>query len=377
MLRSLFSLTFFRVPMLLAGMVLGALSWSQWVHAESELDMAEVKLAQVKAFVPSLSPSYQVERQFVGQVVAKQRADIGFELAGKISKIFVDEGDHVQQGDILMQLDTELLDIEYIDLQAQLQQLAADAALVKANLKRVKSLKKEGYASAQSLDELVAQQKSLWANKARIDASIKANRTRIEKSSLLAPYNGIVDRRTVSEGTVVGASQAVLTVVQQGANEVKVGVPVRLLEHVDLVTPKSVTVAEQEYAVKLVASGGQVDPQTRTVQLRFSLPENDNLVSGQLAYLNVVETIEEPGYWVPVSAIIDGVRGLWNVYAIVQQSDDSYLLERRDVSVHYATEERAFVTGALRDNEAIVATGLHRYVPGQRVAPDRQLSGVN
>jgi RND family efflux transporter MFP subunit len=377
MLRSLFSLTFSRMPLLLTWLAVASLSGVSVAHAETEVNMADVKLAQVKAFMPSLSSSYQVERQFVGQVVAKQRADIGFELAGKISKIFVDEGDHVSQGEILMQLDTELLDIEYTDLQAQLQQLAADAALVKANLKRVKSLKKEGYASAQSLDELVAQQKSLWANKARIDASIKANRTRIEKSSLLAPYNGIVDRRTVSEGTVVGASQAVLTVVQQGANEVKVGVPVRLLEHVDLVAPKSVTVAEQDYAVKLVASGGQVDPQTRTVQLRFALPENDNLVSGQLAYLNVVETIDEPGYWIPVSAIIDGVRGLWNVYAIVQQSDGTFLLERRDVSVRYATQQQAFVSGALAENEAIVATGLHRYVPGQRVEPDVQLSGVN
>ncbi|WP_229711213.1 efflux RND transporter periplasmic adaptor subunit [Agarivorans gilvus] len=377
MLRSLFSLTFSRMPLLLTWLAVASLSGVSVAHAETEVNMADVKLAQVKAFMPSLSSSYQVERQFVGQVVAKQRADIGFELAGKISKIFVDEGDHVSQGEILMQLDTELLDIEYTDLQAQLQQLAADAALVKANLKRVKSLKKEGYASAQSLDELVAQQKSLWANKARIDASIKANRTRIEKSSLLAPYNGIVDRRTVSEGTVVGASQAVLTVVQQGANEVKVGVPVRLLEHVDLVAPKSVTVAEQDYAVKLVASGGQVDPQTRTVQLRFALPENDNLVSGQLAYLNVVETIDEPGYWIPVSAIIDGVRGLWNVYAIVQQSDGTFLLERRDVSVRYATQQQAFVSGALAENEAIVATGLHRYVPGQRVEPDVQPSGVN
>ncbi len=377
MLRSLFSLTFFKLPLLLVVMAVGGLSMVNRAFAESEVNVAEVKLAQVKAFVPHLSQSYQVERQFVGQVVAKQRADIGFELAGKISKIFVDEGEHVSQGEILMQLDTELLDIEYTDLQAQLQQLAADAALVKANLTRVKSLKKEGYASAQSLDELVAQQKSLWANKARIDASIKANRTRIEKSSLLAPYNGIVDRRTVSEGAVVGASQAVLTVVQQGANEVKVGVPVRLLEHVDLVAPKSVTVAGQDYAVQLVASGGQVDPQTRTVQLRFALPENDKLVSGQLAYLNVVETIDEPGYWIPVTAIIDGVRGLWNVYAIVQQSDGTYLLERRDVSVRYATQQQAFVSGALAENEAIVATGLHRYVPGQRVEPDVQPSGVN
>ncbi|WP_246611927.1 efflux RND transporter periplasmic adaptor subunit [Agarivorans aestuarii] len=372
--RPLFSFTFLLIPLALGGMAVNALS-QHAVAADDELfaDTA-VNVQQVKAFVPVLSEDYAVERQFVGQVIAKQRADIGFELAGKISKIFVDEGERVIQGDVLMQLDTELLEIEYIDLQAQLQQLAADAALVQANLKRVKSLKSDGYASAQSVDELVAQQKSLKANKARIDASIKANRTRIEKSTLLAPYNGIIDKRTVSEGAVVGASQPVLTVLQQGANEVKVGVPVRLLEQVDMVTPKSVTVAKRHYSVDLVAAGGQVDPVTRTVQLRFALPDNDSLVSGQLAYLNVVETVKEPGYWVPVSAITDGVRGLWNVYAIVAQSDGSFKLERRDVSVRYATEEQAFVRGALQAGEAIVATGMHRYVPGQTVNPSKALS---
>lgn len=97
-------------------------------------------------------------------------------------------------------------------------------------------------------------------------------------------------------------------------------------------------------------------------------------MSGQLAYLNVVETVKEPGYWVPVSAITDGVRGLWNVYAIVAQSDGSFKLERRDVSVRYATEEQAFVRGALQAGEAIVATGMHRYVPGQTVNPSKALS---
>jgi len=94
-------------------MAVASLSGVSVAHAETEVNMADVKLARVKAFMPSLSSSYQVERQFVGQVVAKQRADIGFELAGKISKIFVDEGDHVSQGEILMQLDTELLGVVY------------------------------------------------------------------------------------------------------------------------------------------------------------------------------------------------------------------------------------------------------------------------
>ncbi|WP_432454956.1 efflux RND transporter periplasmic adaptor subunit [Agarivorans sp. QJM3NY_29] len=369
MLRSLFSLNFSILPWLALLAVTSAVTLPAYAQGSESLPQDEQHIAPVKSFSLQRVEHYAIERRFVGQVIAKQRADLGFELAGKISKIFVDEGDRVDQGAILMQLDTELLEIEFIDLQAQLQQVAADAALVKANLKRVKSLKSDGYASAQSVDELVAQQKSLKANKARIDASIKANRTRIEKSTLIAPYTGIVDSRTVSEGAVVGASQPVLTVLQLGGNEVIVGVPVRLLAQVGLAKPSSVTVAKHDYSVELVASGGQVDPVSRTVQLRFALPEDDRLVSGQLAYLHVVESVEQPGYWVPVSAIVDGIRGLWNVYAIVEQSNGEFVLERRDVSVHYATQEQAFVTGALQPGESIVATGMHRYVPGQRVLP--------
>lgn len=336
--------------------------------AEESIADDAVNIASVRAFVPERIPSYSVQRQFVGQVVAKQTADIGFELAGKISQIYVDEGDRVSEGDILMQLDTELLEIEFKDLQAQLQVIDADSALVRANLQRIRSLKKSGYASEQSLDELTAQQKSLRANRARVESSIQANRTRVEKSTLLAPYDGIIDRRSVAEGTVVGASQPVLQVLQQGGNEVKVGIPVRLVRYLDPRQKLSVSVGEQNFAVSLLTKGGQVDPTTRTVQLRFAIQDQNNqLVSGQLAYLNVVEDVPEPGYWVPLTAITDGIRGLWNLYAIIPAEDGYSVLERRDVLVRYATETEAFVQGALAEDEAIVATGMHRYVPGQTV----------
>jgi hypothetical protein len=71
---------------------------------------------------------------------------------------------------------------------------------------------------------------------------------------------------------------------------------------------------------------------------------------------------------VPLSALTDGLRGLWNIYPLQPQAEPGlYKLQSRDVQVLHATATDAFVTGALADGERVLSTGLQRLVPGQIV----------
>ncbi len=315
----------------------------------------------------SQQSEFSIERSFVGSVFAQQNASVGFELAGKISEIYINEGDRVQQGQTLAQLDTELLLIERDELKAQISQTDADLGLVFTNLKRLNSLKTKGYTSEQSVDELEFKKKSLYANKKRLNASLHANQTKIKKSTLLAPFDAIVGEKMVAEGQVVSTGLATFKLLQRGVNEVKVGVPVRLLAQLEQDTQQKVAIAGTRYPVALLTKGAQVDPITRTVQLRFSLPEGARVVAGQLAYLYLQETHQQDGYWIPLTALTDGIRGLWNVYVLKDSGENIYTLESRDVQIAYATRDSAYVYGALEQGERIIAMGMHRLVPGQRV----------
>nr|WP_067296147.1 efflux RND transporter periplasmic adaptor subunit [Marinobacterium profundum] len=321
-----------------------------------------------RSLVLQQQPGYALTRTFIGKVQARQSASIGFEQSGKVAKLLADEGESVIKGAVLAQQDTELLHIERQELQAQLQQTQADMALVQANLKRLNSLNKRGYTSEQSLDELQARQKGLQATRARVLASLAASQLRIDKSSLRAPYSAQISRRLIDEGEVVGAGTPAFTLLQGGPAEVHVGVPVDMLGQLHIEQQLDVRVGTQQLSARLLTKGADVDAITRTVSLRLELPGDAASVNGELAYLALEQSFQQPGYWVPLSALTDGLRGLWNIYSL-QPKDETglYELQSRDVQVLHATATDAFVTGALADGERVLSTGLQRLVPGQIV----------
>ncbi|MEH6577129.1 MAG: efflux RND transporter periplasmic adaptor subunit [Amphritea sp.] len=317
-----------------------------------------------------LSPqeSYQVERQFVGSVQVNQNASIGFEQAGKIAEIYIDSGEFVTQGTILASQDTELLTIERKELQAQLRQTQADLNLVVANLKRLRALSSRGYASDQSIDELQARQKALSANRQRITASLSANQLRIDKSTLMAPFEGIISHRHIDRGEVVNAGSPAFTLLQQGESEVKVGVPINILPQLKQQKNLNITINNVAYPATLITQGADVDQISRTVQLRFALPANSDVVNGELAYLQLPQHYQVSGFWVPLSALTDTVRGLWTVYQLQPtDSPELFQLESRNIKVAYTTATAAYITGALQADIDILATGTQRLVAGQRV----------
>ncbi len=330
---------------------------------------------RVSPVVLSEDSSYQVERRYSGEVSARQHADMGFEQGGKLAEIFVDQGESVAEGDVLAVLDTELLRIERRELDAQLAETRANLKLSEASLRRQRSLRESGFTSEQRLDELDAQRAAQVASIARLDASVAAVASRIRKSTLRAPFDGVVTRRFADQGTVLNVGTAVLRLQQRGAMEAHIGVPVNMLPALQPGEFSRIDIAGETLNAEVLALGADVHVLTRTVMVRFRLPDATRAVNGDLAYLTLSETVNKRGFWVPAAAVTDGVRGLWAVYSLVEEPaaegdgalETIYRLESRDVQIVHASRDRVFIHGAIRDGESLVAAGLHRLVPGQRV----------
>lgn len=323
---------------------------------------------QAQSDVLQQQSHYQITRKFVGKVQARQNANIGFEQNGKVASLFVNEGEQVKQGDKLAQQDIQLLNIDRQELQARLSQTTADLALVKLNLKRIRALKQGSFTSQRTLDELETRQQGLLASKRQFEAGLQSNQLRIEKSTLYAPFDAVVSKRFISVGEVIGAGTPALNILQTGKDEVKVGVPVDFLAQLSADQVSSVIIGQQSYPVKLLTKGLDVDQVTRTVQLRFQLADDADVINGQLVYLHLPQQYQGVGYWVPMTALTDGVRGLWNVYTLMPDNQSElFTLQSRNVQILYATKEAAYISGAISDGERYLTAGLHRLVPGQQV----------
>ena len=327
--------------------------------------------------------SYQVENKFVGKVIAKQDANLGFEFAGIIKTLHVIEGQQVVKGQLLAELNTQLLLIERNQLEAQLQQAEAEFDLIEANLSRLNSLSKRGFTSEQNIDELSSQKRVIAANIRSTLSGLEASQYRIDKSKLLAPFDGIVSSRQIAQGEVIAAGTTAFRLLQTGASEVPIGVPASFITQLQGKNHQ-LEIAGINYAASLLSVGNEVDTVTRTISLRFALADNSAVYNGQLAYLALSQVYQQPGYWVPLSAITDGVRGMWNIYTldqdVMQQDRDDhsaatpvlFQLKSATVTVLHATETAAYVQGDLKDTQAYVNVGIHRFVPGQRVTVRHQ-----
>ena len=325
-------------------------------------------LPTVTSKVLILTPSYEHEQTFTGTIRAGNTTGVGFELSGKLNELQADSGIKVKQGQILAILDTRLLEAERQEIQASLAQTQADVDLATSTLKRNQELKKSGYVSEQLLDENRSQLNSLAAAKNRLLASQHANQLKLDKSILVAPFDGTISRRLHNLGEVVAAGSPIFTLVGNINPEAYIGVPVALAEQFHAEQQVQVSVQDQTFTAEIAGISAEVNPVSRTLQLRISLPQDARVINGEIAYLHQQQQIEQAGYWVPISALTDGIRGLWNLYVIAKDEQQS-IIERRDVEILYTTQDMAYIQGAIQPNEIYVSQGIHKLVVGQAVSP--------
>nr|MBP8118751.1 HlyD family efflux transporter periplasmic adaptor subunit [Shewanella sp.] len=199
-------------------------------------------------------------------------------------------------------------------------------------------------------------------------ASQYANQLKLDKSILVAPFDGTISQRLHNLGEVIAAGSPIFTLVGNINPEAYIGVPVALAEQFNTKQQVQVSVRDQTFSAEIAGISAEVNPISRTLQLRISLPNDAHVINGEIAYLHQQQQIPQPGYWVPISALTDGIRGLWNLYVIANYEQQS-IIERRDVEILYTTQDMAYIQGAIQPNEIYVSQGLHKLVVGQTVSP--------
>ncbi|MEW6998022.1 efflux RND transporter periplasmic adaptor subunit [Colwelliaceae bacterium BS250] len=320
--------------------------------------------------------SYKVLRKFSGTIMSKQSSNLTFEVSGRVANIYVDEGDNVIKGQPLADLDTELLHIEFQQLQAQLSQVQAEADLVDANLVRILSLIEKGYVSTQKKDELQAQQKVLAANKLQIKANIAGKNYQITHAQITAPFAGTINKRNINVGEIINPQISSFHLQQRSNNELKVGVPQHLIAKIQNQQDFKLIINKQKLTVNSLAINTDLSQQSRTVQLRFPLPNDMQVYNNQLGYFTFTQEYQQTGFWVPLTSLTDGIRGTWNIYtldAIAGNSDGDgkkanlYKLVSHSIEIIHSEQDKAFIRGNLSDGELLLSGGIQRLVPGQIV----------
>lgn len=320
----------------------------------------------VRAMNVELADSYTVLRRFTGQIEAATLAELGFELGGRLVDVQVEEGDSVAAGAVLARLDTAALMPERVALEAELASLSAAAELARLKFARNDKLATQGVRSVSAQDEARLELARAEAGMAAIRARLAGVDVRLGKSVLTAPFSARIGARLADAGQTVSAGQPVLTLFENKPPLLRVGLPPDLaasLREGDLVTVETGGIARPARVLRIRPD---LDMNTRSRAVVLSWEGDGAEVLGDTATLLISSTVPEPGYWAPLSALREGVRGSWTVMALEMAQDGARTVPAA-VEVIHTDGARAYLRGNLPLGARIIAEAPDRVALGQWV----------
>jgi RND family efflux transporter MFP subunit len=313
------------------------------------------------------------------EIVTSRDGAVASRVAGNVDKVHVLAGTRVSQGDLLVELDAELLTI--LLAQAEAQMAEARAAIATATLRvdrtstvftRTEALRGSTAFSQGRFDEAEAdlleassQLAEANARQKSIEAQVAEARYQLDRSSISAPFSGAVIEVNTIPGAYIQAGSPVVRLLDIDSFEVQASVPARLVT--------SLAVGQQmqgslETGEKLTLDLRAILPientSTRTRAVRFSAPGLGairNTAIGQSVTVEIPVGAVRDVLSVPKDALVQGRDG-WTVFVAAEGK-----AQPRPVQLGIALGNRYEVLGGVAPGDLVVVRGNERLRPGQDI----------
>ena len=315
--------------------------------AVTEAPPINVSVRSVTA-VPVLPDTFDLP----AAVEPNRTVTVAAEVAGGIEQIPPKEGSTVRAGDVLVQLNTDLIEPQVAIARAQ---FSRD----KIQYDRMSALVKTDATSRSDLDDAATKL-------ATSEAQLKEVQARLQRTHIVSPITGILNDLPVEEGEYVQVGAPVAEVVETDPVKVAVQAPERDVAFFSVGQKAEVLTevkgCEQSVSGAITFISELSDPQTRSTRMEITVPNKDgHLRSGQIVRARLTRRVLENVIMIPLLAVIPMEDGK-AAYVV-----ESGLAQRRDVTLGVIKGDRVQVTRGLQPGDQLIISG-HRFVaPGQKV----------
>jgi len=322
----------------------------------------------------------QVQRQDVpvyltglGAVTAFNTANIKSRVDGQIMKVNFQEGQHVNQGELLIEIDSRPFQVQLEQMQAQLFRDQAQLRDAKLNLDRYTALIPSGSIAQQQVDT----QKALVD---QLDGTVRTDQAQIDNAKLqivychiTAPFTGRIGLRQVDPGNIIHASDTnpmlILTQLQPIAviftlpEDVLPNVSRRMQQGTLEVDAFSRDDQTKLATGKLLTIDNQIDPTTGTAKLKAVFDNKDNqLWPNQFVNADLLLETRKNSTVVPTAAILRGPQGTF-VYAV----NPDKTVQDKVVTVSLTQGDTTVVTSGINPGDTVVTDGQDKLQRGSPI----------
>ncbi|WP_113906010.1 efflux RND transporter periplasmic adaptor subunit [Aliidiomarina celeris] len=288
------------------------------------------------------------ELSTVGSFAAVNGTELSVQTAGVITAIHVENGQAVEAGDLLFELDTD------VD-RAQLQQLIATAALARTEARRLERLVAGESVSASDLERAQGEL-------AQAEAAVETQRAQIRLKTVRAPFSGVLGIRMVNLGDYVSPGTALIALEQFKPIYFNFTLAERFLTVIEPGMTVNVHVESQQglrVQGEVIAVEPRVNGATRTFQVQAKLANDDNrLRPGMFARVSMEIGAPRTAKVIPRTAVQFNPFG--NVVYVITENE-----EEGEQEAQLQVQQRLIRTGEERGDVVEVVEGLQR---GERIA---------
>src|SRR5438094_7644564 len=288
-----------------------------------------------------------------GQIEAVQSLDLRPEVDGRTVAFRVREGREVEQG-------TPLFKVDDAQLKAQVAQLEAQRDLAQQALARAKELAHQNASSAADLEKAEAEARSA-------QAQYDLQRIRLDRTTVRAPFAGVVGQRYVSLGDYVTNSTKLASLHTVNPQRATFQVPERFAHELrpgQRVSFRVAAIAGRDFTGEVDFVDPVVQLPGRTILVKAQVPNAAHLLQpGMFIEARLVTAVRPQAVVVPEDAVVPA-EGSSFVWVVADGKAD-----RRKVSLGVRTPGFGEVTDGVKSGEQVVTGGLELLAPGAPVMP--------
>lgn len=304
-----------------------------------------------------------------GSLIAEKQIMLSSKIPGKIQSVSVEQGDTLQKGQTLIQL--EATELELQKSIAESAQRSAASVVDEENYKRHKILYEEGVITKAEFDKIESEYKAATAEKERLEKTVELQSEQASSSIISAPFNSIAAKVLATEGEVIQAGQPLAMLVDIDFVYVEVPISSIHIQKIQKGMPAEITadISSEKFHGIIDKIDPVADPVSRTFNLKVKIENrNHSLKPGIFSKVKIIVDKHPKALTIPKNALTkkesapSKLKSKW-IYTI--QKKRAVL---KEIQTGFESADEIEVVSPLDPQTLVVTAGQHKLYEGAPVA---------
>lgn len=327
-------------------LIVGLIIIAGFVFNFSQKKVDSADELSVEVAVQSVSEASVVKEHVFGAVVkSTNEAVLAAQVNGTLKNIYFKEGEKIKQGQLIAQIEATEYQAKYLQAQISLREVEEAEKLARRKWDDLKPEEKEQF-------KLESE---------RLRAVLLENGTYLQKTKIIAPFDGVISSKFVAKGETVMAGRDLFRLIGDlNKKEIVFNVPVKIGENMKVGDKLEISHDNKVEEAQIFAINPMVDVQTRKIAVHSQINDQSSFSVGTFVDVKIKTAADSQGYDILPEAI-------------VRQYDDAFVFVVKDNIARMkritilATGTKYITVEGLEKDDQVVVSGAHNLFDGDQV----------